>query len=254
MPERLGAPLFLVARFSEYYEQVAAIRLAIAEGRLGAMLAVGDEPTPTEPVDLAARVSARLANVIKTQRADIARTGTPAEIDAYRRAAYAMAALTDEQFIFPENEWPGAHAWMDVLLEYQLFHSRNAGVHFFTEVEALLQSRAREPLESELAAVMLLALRLGFRGRYREGNGEQTLHSLRTRLFHLIERDYDDFAPGPSFPQALSQLQCDGTPARLAPLTPWLISLGVALAAYLVVSSAIWLALVEPLREFLKGG
>jgi type VI secretion system protein ImpK len=253
MPERLGAPLFLVARFAEYYEEVAAIRLAIAEGRLGPMLVVGDEPPPTEPADLAARVSARLAGVIKAQRTEIARTGMPAEIEAHRHAAYAMAALTDEQLIL-ETDWSGAEAWMDVLLEYRVFQSRNAGVHFFAIVDRLLESRTRDPLESELAAVLLLALRLGFKGRHRGGDGERTLHALRGRLFHLVERHYDDFESGPAFPQALSQLRADGTPSRLAPLTPWLIGLGVGLAAYLLVSSAIWLVLVEPIRKISHGG
>lgn len=253
MPERIGAPLFLVARFAEYYEEVASIKLAIAEGRLGAMLVVGDEPLPTDPVDLAARVSARLAGVLRSQRTDIERRGTPAEIDAHARAVYAMAALTDELFIL-DVDWAGADTWMDVLLEYRLFQSRHAGVRFFAMAEELLASRAREPLEAELAAVLVLALRLGFKGRYRGESGVETLHDLRTRLFRLIERQHDDMADAASFPQALTQLQAGGTPARLAPVSPWLMGLVLFACAYLVVSSAIWFSLIEPFRKAIGGG
>lgn len=253
MPERIGAPLFLVARFAEYYEEVAAIKLAIAEGRLGAMLVVGDEPPPTEAIDLAARVSARLAGVLKSQRSDIERRGTPAEIEAHAQAVYAMAALTDELFIL-DVDWAGADAWMDVLLEYRLFQSRHAGMRFFAMAEELLASRAREPLEVELAAVLVLALRLGFKGRYRGERGDEALRDLRTRLFRLIERQHDGLENGTSFPQSIMQLQGEGTPARLAPLGPWMMGLALFIGAYLVVSTAIWFALVEPFRKSIGGG
>jgi len=252
MPERIGAPLFLVARFAEYYEEVAALRLAIAEGRLGAMLTVGDEPPPTAPVDLAARVSARLAAVLKSQRVELARTGTPADIEAHGRACYAMAALTDELFIL-ETDWPGADAWMDVLLEYRVFQTRRAGTRFFELAEELLDSRAREPLEVDLAAVLVLALRLGFKGRHRGGGGEQVLHQLRNRLYRLVERGHEGLRSDPPFPQAATQTITTGTPLRLAPLTPWLVGMAVVGAAYLVLSSALWLALVETFRGSLGG-
>lgn len=247
MPERIGATLFLVARFAEFYEEVAALRLAIAEGRLGAMLVVGDEPPPTAPVDLAARVSARLAALLKTQRIDLARNGTPAEIEAHNHACYAMAALTDELFIL-ETDWPGAEAWMDVLLEYRVFQTRRAGTRFFEMAEELLDSRERSPLEVDLAAVLVLALRLGFKGRYRGGAGEATLHQLRNRLYRLVERGHEGLAHGPHFPQTETQTITTETPQRLAPLTPWLVGMAVVAGVYLVLSSAMWLALVGTFR------
>src|SRR3990167_7025770 len=109
MAERTGAPLFLLARFAEFFETVAGIKLAIREGRLGAMLAVGDEPAPSDPRDLAARVSGLLDGVLRAQGQEVARTGTPGEIDSHRMARYVMAALADEQFIL-ELDWAGREA------------------------------------------------------------------------------------------------------------------------------------------------
>lgn len=253
MAERIGVPLYLVARFAEYYEEVASLRLAIAEGRLGAMLVVGDELPPTSPVDLAARVSARLAAVLKSQRIELARSGTPADIEAHNRACYAMAALTDELFIL-ETDWPGADAWMDVLLEYRVFQTRRAGTRFFELAEELLESRERDPLEVDLAAVLVLALRLGFKGRYRGGGGEVVLQQLRNRLYRLVERSHAGLSPDPPFPQTETQTIAEGTPARLAPLTPWLVGAAVVVAGYVVLSSALWLALVETFRGALGDG
>lgn len=253
MAERTGAPLFLLARFAEFFETVAGIKLAIREGRLGAMLAVGDEPAPSDPRDLAARVSGLLDGVLRAQGQEVARTGTPGEIDSHRMARYVMAALADEQFIL-ELDWAGREAWLDVLLEYKLFGSRNAGVRFFDVANKLLATRTRDPLRVDLAAVMLLALQLGFKGQYRGEQGEGELRTLRSRLFVLVEREHGARVHGVAFPQALQQLLAGGTPARLAPLTPWYVGALLVLLGYLVISSALWLKLFEPFRQAVGSG
>lgn len=253
MPERVGAPLFLLARFAEFFETVAGIKLAIVEGRLGALLAVGDEPPPSAPSDLAARVSGLLAGVLRAQEKEVSRSGTPDEISAHRSALYVMSALADELFIL-ELDWAGRQAWLDVLLEYRLFRSRNAGAHFFALANKLLESRIRDPLQVDMAAVMVLALQLGFKGKYRGENEDGELRELRNALFRLVVREHGARMPGPAFPQALQQLLPGGTPARLAPLTPWYMGALVMIFAYLLISSALWLALMEPFRQAVGSG
>src|SRR5579859_742019 len=97
--QRSGA---LLARFAEFYEEVARLKLAIREGQLPMYLAMGG--TPKDPValsggELAALVSQRLQTRLQEQARDVALAGTQAEIDNYRIAQYAMAALADEVFI-----------------------------------------------------------------------------------------------------------------------------------------------------------
>lgn len=248
MPERVGAPLFLLARFAEYFDEVVAIKLAIADGRLGGMLAVGDEASPTEPAELAARTSARLAMSLLAQRNDISRTGTAREMEAYELVLYVMTALTDELFIL-EIDWSGSDAWMDMLIEHRIFRTRNAGVRVFEMADALLAEPAVDRLQADVAAVMVLALRLGFKGRYRGEQGEPELGRLRARLYRLVQREHDGGLQLPTFPQAGEQTQSGGTPARLAPLTPWYIGAAIALIVYLVLSSVVWLVLIEPFRQ-----
>lgn len=253
MPERIGAPLFLLARFAEFFEAVAGSKLAIAEGRLGAQLAVGDELPSSDSGELAARLSAQLAAVLRTQEKEVSRSGTPAEIDAHRKAMYIMAAVTDEVFIL-ELDWAGRDAWIDVLLEHKLFHSRNAGIRFFDMANALLDPHTPDPLQVDLAAVMVMALQLGFKGQYRGARDDSELHALRNRLFRLVEREHGGRAMDSAFPQTLQQLQAGGTPERLAPLTPWYTSGIVLLIVYLVISSGMWLWLIEPFRSTVGKG
>lgn len=253
MPERIGAHLFLLARFAEFFEAVEGSKLAIAEGRLGALLAVGDELPSSDSGELAARLSARLSAVLRTQEKDVARNGTPAEIEAHRKAMYIMAALTDEVFIL-ELDWAGRDAWIDVLLEYKLFHSRNAGIRFFDMANALLDPQLPDPLQVDLAAVMVMALQLGFKGRYRGARDDSELHVLRNRLFRLVEREHSGRGMDTAFPQALQQLQAGGTPERLAPLSPWYTGAVVLLIAYLAISSVMWLLLIEPFRSTVGRG
>lgn len=253
MPERTGAPLFLLARFAEFFESVVDSKQAISEGRLGAVLSVGDEPQPTDPRELAARLSSRLAAVLRLQEKEVVRTGKPTEIDAHRKAMYVMAAVTDEIFIL-EVDWPGRDAWLEVLVEYNLFQSRNAGNHFFKMADDLLAAQIPDPLEVDLAAVMVMALQLGFKGRYRGTLSDRELDALRSRLYRLVEREHGAIETELAFPQTMDELKAGGTPERLAPLSPWYAAGTMVLIAFLVISSVMWLWLLEPFRSAVGAG
>lgn len=253
MPERIGAPLFLLAKFAEFFESVVDSKRAISEGRLGAVLAVGDEPAPVDPGDLAARLSARLAEVLRLQEKDIARSGRPIEIDAHRKAMYIMAAVADEIFIL-EVDWPGRDAWIDVLLEYNFYQSRNAGMRFFEMADELLAAQIPDPLQVDLAAVMVMALQLGFKGRYRGTLSDRELDALRSRLYRLVEREHGALASELAFPQTMDELKAGGTPERLAPMSPWYAAGAMVLIAFLVISSVMWLWLLEPFRSAIGAG
>jgi type VI secretion system protein ImpK len=251
MLESTESSFVLLSRFAAFFEEVARFKLAIAEGRLNAQLQIGDEPAPTLPGDLAARVSGRLAGMLRAQWQEVARTGTAGELKAHRIALYAMAALADELFIL-EVDWSGRESWLEVLLEFKLFRSRNAGTRFFDIVDQLLATRNRGTLHFDLAAVLLLALQLGFKGRFRGPAGEEALRDIRQRLFRVVERGHVRRRLRPAFPQAWKQLLSGGVPARLAPLTPWYVAAGVTLLAYLLISSALWFHLMEPFNQSLN--
>jgi type VI secretion system protein ImpK len=250
MPEIRPSPFFLLACFAEFYEEVASIKLAIAEGRLSNYLAVGDETPPTRGADLALRVSSRLAAVLRNQARGIHGCATPAEVKAYTMTQYAMAVLADEIFLLdPELEWSGRKPWLDVLLEEQLFHTRDAGQRFFQHVEQVLHETNRSALHTDLASVFLLALQLGFKGRYRGEHGANVLRDYREQLYRFANQKGHAPDARPAFPQAYQHLVKDKKEQRLAPLSRWYAFGRIALLAYVAVSTLVWVVLMYPFEK-----
>ncbi|WP_148716418.1 DotU family type IV/VI secretion system protein [Chitinolyticbacter meiyuanensis] len=252
MADPAQASHFLLGCFAEFYEEVASIKLANEQGRLPGYLAVGDEPPPTRGVDLAARVSARLMEVLGRQTRRVRENGSDADGRAYAIAQYVMAALADEIFIL-ELDWPGREPWLHVMLEYKLFRTHNAGRRFFELANKLLQTRAgtRNLLHVDLAAVFLLALQLGFKGQYRGRHWDAALKALRQKLHRFVEGRSQERDDGHLFWQAYEHTQ-RGEDKRLAPLRPWLIALAIAAGIYLVASKALWFWSLQPIEALLQ--
>jgi hypothetical protein len=90
------------------------------------------------------------------------RIAGPGGLEFHREAIYVMAVLADEVFV--HSEWEGREYWLNHLLEARLFQTHAAGEIFFRRLEALL--RREDEAAAELAIVYLMALSLGFRGKY----------------------------------------------------------------------------------------
>lgn len=237
----------LLAGFAEFYEELAAIKLALREGRLAAYLAVGGD-TPAAGPDQALRVASRLAQVLDAQARALAQGGTSAEARAGRIARYAMAALADEIMLLDPDlpPWSGRDAWLGVLLERRLYGTNDAGQRFFVLADQVLAASDRSALRLDLASVFLLALQLGFRGRYRGAEGAARLADYRRRL-HLVARRSAQAESGlPAFPQAYEQLLSGEKEQRFAPLRRWYGPGIMAACAYLLISTGVWWYLMHP--------
>lgn len=249
---------FLLEGFVRAWEEVAALRQAHAEGRLDAYLgdadggaapAAGEATNETSGKEMsgkemARRLSARLALLLEAQSRNARDFGSDEQRRQHQIALYATTALIDEIFLM-ELDWPGREAWLDVLLEYRFFRTRVAGQRFFELVEQLLLRETGGSGQADLAAIFLLALKLGFKGAHRGTLGAEKLRALRARLLKRARQGATAPDNGHLFPQAY-QFQVTGKDARLAPLRPWLRAGVLALAAYLLLSSVIWLAEVQP--------
>jgi type VI secretion system protein ImpK len=254
MSDTRAIPLFLLSRFAEFYEEVASIKIAITEGRLSAYLASDDEPAPTRGADLALRVSSRLTGILRAQARDVAARGTTTEIKAYTMAQYVMAALADEIFILdPELPWAGRDAWLEVLLEHKLFRTGDAGQRFFTFADEILHAPERTALHTDLASVFLLALQLGFKGRYRGEHGAEMLRGYRRQLYNFTRQQSVADPSQPAFLQAYQHLLQEEKGERYAPLSRWFALGRIALVAYLVVSTLVWVALMHPFEKTFGG-
>ncbi|MBY6262595.1 hypothetical protein EI613_11820 [Azospirillum sp. 412522] len=185
----------------------------------------------------------RLQDFLETQAAQVARTGTELMISQYREAQYAMAALADDLFIH-DVEWNGREVWRSALLEQALFRTRLAGERIFDRMEALLASNDRRL--SQLAAVYLLLLGLGFKGRHREPGGAVHLRSLSARLFEFIAGRESELAPGllPAgrtlIPSTYAHTMTDGQMRTLARGVRWPVVLAALAGVWIVVGQAMW--------------
>ncbi len=253
MPSRSDRGGALLARFAEFYEEVAQLKLAIREGRLPLYLAgesASKETISVTAADLAALVSQRLKTRLQNQAKQVALIGTQAEIDSHAIARYAMAALADELFII-EIEWPGREFWQQYLLERALVGTSCAGCHFFEHLDELLDARIVGPLEEELGAVFLMSLRLGFQGQYRGNQGEQQLRHYNTRLIRLIGNA--DAGHQVSFPQAYQHRLVGANDERMAPVSRWYRFAAVGLGVYLLISTIVWVTMTNRLIDLISG-
>lgn len=248
MPAYPSGRSFLLTHFAAFYEEIARIKLAVREGRLVRLLTPETPHAELPPEELAERVSARLLAILDRQQHEVATRATEAEIRAYDRARYVMTALADEVFIL-ELEWPAAEIWTEHLLEYTVAHTRIAGRRFFVRARELIDCRAPTDLEADLAAVMLLALQLGFQGMYRGREGQRTLRAYRSHLHKMARLGELGGGSGRMFAQAYDYaVQVDDS--RLRPsLSPWLRAAVYGAIVYVLLSSVTWLLLTHALLE-----
>jgi type VI secretion system protein ImpK len=214
----------------------------------GALMLVGGAvPVPAAaPAVAPATVWQALLGVLSRQEAEVRRSGGEYASAIYRRAQYVMAALADEIFLY--LDWPGREAWRTNLLEFKLFQSYRAGEEIFRRIEALL--RTRDPADSELARIYLMALALGFRGELRGPEAQARIDWYRRELYtFLTQRDPGTpREPHSLFPEAYqSTVETSGAGRRLSAARRWLLA-GLLLALlWIVVAHRVWTGVVEDL-------
>lgn len=238
-----GVPArFLTARFRSFY--------ALLRELAGDAHALG-QGVPHSRVEAMVGL---LVNHISAGQDEALRLGGAYGATLYQDAAYVMAALADEIFLF-QVDWTGRAAWDDILVEARACGSRLAGERVFERADALLA--ANEPAHGELAGLYLMALALGFQGRYRDApGGAEVLASYRRRLRALAGGTAPPLHPGdgggPLFPEAYAQTLDEGTPVGLPPLRRWLwLAAGLA-AAYVVVSHVAWRLVTADVRAIVS--
>ena len=126
--------------------------------------------------------------------------------EVQRELLYIMTAVADE--IFVRSESPGGLYWQANRFEERLFHSHEAGERIFRNIETVLARQ--DEAASELAAVYLAALVLGFRGNYRDKDDSGVIESYRRRLESVLqplsrEPDAEHVPPSPGSESAQRQ-------------------------------------------------
>lgn len=251
-PEDLRAreESFLSARFRDFYREVARLRVLVERGDWLTEGIEEEDARNGRAREASTAVWKSLLTTLERQALHAQRSRGDYALKIFAEAQYVMAALADE--IFLHLDWGGREAWNSNILEAKLFRSHRAGEQVFERLEVLLTER--NPLHQNLAEVYLMALGLGFQGRYRGAvDGPARLDRYRLRLFDFI---YDDEPELPRegallFPQAYANTLDKGIPARMPNLRPWLLSFLVLALIWVVASIPLWRNLVGDLEPII---
>jgi len=232
-----GGPV-LMESFSQFYQELAKIKLYAGEGRLLSYLDPGSDADQS-PAALATLVRVRLHNLLSEQGRRVQQQCTVQEKKVYRVAVYVMTALADDLLIF-DLDWSGRKIWPECLLEYEVFGTAMAGRNVFVHLDRLLSGHVHGPLQEDLCAVFLMALQLGFQGRYRGGSGQPILAAYRSKLLEQLS-SRGKAVDRPICAQAYRYFKSRPVGPRLAPMGPWYAMAAGAGVFFLFLSSLIWL-------------
>lgn len=251
-PEQSGGS-YLVRQFWAFYAELVSLKR-----RLGGQTA--DSPQPqqesapesggTAALTTAQAVSRQLLGVLELQAIEAQRAGGRYAIDINLEAQYVMAALADEALL--SFNWPGRGVWTSCLIEEALFGSRIAGDRIFDRIDELL--RTRDPARRDLALIYLLALSLGFEGRYHGTDCLARMQAYRAALYRFrFGRDPDptDRARQIS-PQAYAFTVSDALPQQMPHVARWITILVLVIVGMVGVSQLVWQWKAGPLVEDIR--
>jgi type VI secretion system protein ImpK len=225
----------LLGQFRGFYSELINLKKLI---RSGAVFGAMGAPDKSEGDRAAAAVADRLAAVMEQQSVLAGRRGSD-YTGFYRQAEYVMAALADE-ILLQHLDWIGKDAWNNHLIEYRLFKTRVAGEEFFTRLDRLLQTP--DPMYKDLATIYLLAIMLGFRGKYWGPHDQGRIDFYRRQLFTFIFHGQPELKKETKklFPEAYLHTVEEGAGRKVPQVRIWYILFAVLIVTYLVIARSIW--------------
>jgi len=228
---------FLLKQFHTFYEQVVRQKAVIAEIENGTAELLAEEGENTEAERVHA-VQVILIKVLEEQVLESRRHGGEYGVDYYRKAQYVMAALADEVFL--NMSWEGRELWKTNLLEFKFFGTHVAGEMLFTKIEELLKDR--DPALIEIAAIYLMALSMGFRGKFKDKDDAGMLDYYRSQLFTFIFKANADLTSETKqlFPETYNYTLDKSEGKRLPYLNRWIGLIVLIFILFIVGSYAIW--------------
>lgn len=201
--------------------------------------------------DMVAAMQKKLHYILERQSLQASRSASGMGASHFRDAQYVMVALADELFL--SLNWPGAKYWQKRLMEAQIFETQVAGEQFFKRLEGLLA--ATDPTKADLANIYMMAISLGFKGRYSDFNDHEKLDWYRDQLFLILEnRQNDLFYPGrPRLVSDVYDHTLSEPPGRGLPdLKVWMTSIASVVLVYIFVSYVVWYKLSSEMQEALN--
>jgi type VI secretion system protein ImpK len=233
----------LVRYATDFYQEVVRIRRMIEQAAARSAMPDGAEDARLpDPEALLQRLQA----VLDSQAVEVGRTGVDFLIADYREVQYVLAALADDIFLH-DVTWGGRDVWNHNILEYRLFRSRVAGARVFETIAAVV--RSGDGRRIAVAEVYLMALHLGFKGRFRESTDDAPLREYMRQLFIFVEGRPPEL-DGPErllIPDAYAHTVADQSDRRMGLTLDWPWVAGGIVAAATLASVAVWMVVTADL-------
>jgi type VI secretion system protein ImpK len=223
--------------FREFYAELHQIKQALHDSDWTSLAGGRAVPEPVQS-QLAGFVQGRLQRAIAAQGFGLPPSPrAPAGVDP----GYVMAAVADETLLH-DVSWPARDVWAETPLEFGLYRSRTAGERIFRAVEALSRSHLQDT--DGTAAAILLALELGFRGRFRSAAttaDAAAIEAARQQLVSLVVHNRDALRdPALALMAGAREPLTHPQARRLPRLRPWLHVCLAVCVLYLALSWLIW--------------
>ncbi len=246
---------YLVGQLLDFHAALVRIKrgLSAPDG-----IPVLTAPDGADDPPAAAQLTHALRSALDLQHAQLLEVHGRQGQEQAESARYLKVALADEALI-ALPAWPQRQQWIACPLEFQLYGSRCAGERIFDRIGGLLQ--AQPGTQREMAQLYLLALAMGFQGRYRNQEGGQTdLLAWRRKLYrHAFGRWPDSAMDGTGastgddlavrhLPQPYRHTRAGLAPRLLPNPRRWAGYFILLLLGLLLLSQVAWLSDTQALR------
>ncbi|MBU2510636.1 DotU family type IV/VI secretion system protein [bacterium] len=191
-----------------------------------------------------------LVTLFENQQLTANRLGNEMGNKLYSEALFVMTAIADEVFL--TMNWAGQEAWSKFLLETKFFGSNAGGDIFFNKLDSLLKER--DLVYAELATMFLLALSLGFRGKYLGVNDDGVIDNYKEQIYSFIYKNPPDLNPEDKrlFPQAYLNTLIQESKMMIPGLKKWYGFVFLLLISLIGVSHIIWIQMTNDISKIVS--
>lgn len=245
---------FILESFQDFYREVI-IQREFASRSPNQPEFLDKESASSENIDelslnggLSERIQRKLRLMLEQFALNAQNHVTDFATSHFQEALYIMVSLADEVFL--SFEWSGKNHWEDHLLEAQFFQTQIAGELLFTNLDSLCH--ANDPVRNEIAVIYLLALSLGFRGKYRGMSDHGHIARYRKQLFTMVNRETSNlYFPGREtlIADCYDHNQSSPYGRGLPDVRTWLYVFAGIIGLYLFISSTLWYKIAHDLNK-----
>ena len=244
---------FIIDHFHKFYLDIVTLKRSVAGEGANLLRPLTEDGTAPQKRLVAAAISEHLCSELRQGALNAAQFGGSYAARAYNEAQFVMASLADEIFLHLVH-WDGQVEWKDNLIEAKMFSTYSAGNLFFSKLDALL--KRADPVDRDLAVIFLLALQLGFEGKFRESNEKKDIEDYKYKLFVFINGHEPQLAhtDGPIFSEAYQHTIKLDSDRNLPNAKKWVFGIIGIIFFYLIFSMLVWEHFSDPIFSAIKFG